>query len=123
MADSCTFHLNLCVAKRLIVDQCLSAGFIPINTRQQRASLQFKPGVLESKVYNNDNITFFSVLTFAEPSCDNVLQSSPLRGLGYNTLSHSRSGVRAAIHYHMRAWQMLILGNECFILLLIGKHI
>ena len=28
----------------LIVDRSLAAGFIPINTRQQRASLPFKPG-------------------------------------------------------------------------------
>ena len=34
---------------RLIVDQSLGAGFIPIYTRQQRASLPFKPdqGYLE----------------------------------------------------------------------------
>ena len=37
------------------------------------------------KVYNNDDITFFS----ARPSCDNVLQPSPLRGSGCNTLPHS----------------------------------
>ena len=65
----------------LIVDQSLAAGFIPINTRQQRASLLFKPGVLERKVHNNDDITLFSVLTFAKPSCENVLQPSP-GGLG-----------------------------------------
>ena len=57
----------------LIVDQSLAAGFIPINTQQQRASLPFMPGVLERKVYNNDNITFFSLLTFAKHKCDNVL--------------------------------------------------
>ena len=57
----------------LIIDQSLAAGFIPINTQQQRASLPFKPGVLERKVYNNDNITFFSVLMFAKPKCDNVM--------------------------------------------------
>ena len=49
-------------------------GLIPINTRQQRASLPFKPGVLERKEYNNDDKTFFSILTFAKPECDNVLQ-------------------------------------------------
>ena len=70
----------------LIVDQSLAAGFIPINTRQQRASLPFKPGVLERKVYNHDNKTFFSL---AKPECDNVLQRLPLRGLGCDTLSHS----------------------------------
>ena len=59
----------------LIVDQSLAAGFIPIITQQQRASLPFKPGVLERKVNNNDGTTFFSVLTF--------------RGSGCNTLSHS----------------------------------
>ena len=53
---------------QLIVDQSLAAGYIPINTRQQRASLPFKPGVLERKVY--DDITFFIVLTFAKLSCD-----------------------------------------------------
>ena len=68
---------------RLIVDH-LAAGFIPINTRQQRASLPFKPSVLEKNVYNNDNITFFSVSTFAKPSCDNVLQLKPLQHI--NTL-------------------------------------
>ena len=54
---------------RLIVDQSLAPGFIPINTWQQRASLPFKPGgdVLERKVYNNDDITFFSVKMFAKP--------------------------------------------------------
>ena len=46
---------------RLIVDQSLAAGFIPINTQQQRASFPSKPGVLEMKVNNNDDITFFSV--------------------------------------------------------------
>ena len=51
-------------------DQSLATGFIPINTRQQRPSLPFKPGVLETKVYNNDDITFFSVLTLAKPECD-----------------------------------------------------
>ena len=50
---------------RPIVDQSLAAGFIPMNTRQQRASLQFKPSVPERKVYNNEDIAFFSVLTFA----------------------------------------------------------
>ena len=66
----------------LIIDQSLATGFIPFNTRQQRASLSYNPGgsVLERKVYNNDNITFFSVLTFAK-----------LRGSGCNTLSHSGS--------------------------------
>ena len=54
-------------AMRLIVDQSLAVGFIPINTWQQRASLPFKPGVLERKVYNNDDKIFFSVLLFAKP--------------------------------------------------------
>ena len=49
------------VAMRLIVDQSLATGFIPIKTQQQRVSLPFKPGVLERKVYNNDDKTFFSV--------------------------------------------------------------
>ena len=73
----------------VIVDQPLAASFIPNNTRQQRASLPFKLGVLERKVYNNDDKTFFSVLTFTKPSCDNVLQPSLLCGSGCNTLSHS----------------------------------
>ena len=63
----------------MIVDQSLAAGFIPINTRQQRASLPFKPGVMERTVYNNDDKTFFSVLTFAKPECDNVLQPEVLQ--------------------------------------------
>ena len=54
---------NICFAMWLIVDHSLPAGFITINKRQQRASLPFKPSgdVLERKVYNNDDITFFSV--------------------------------------------------------------
>ena len=63
-------------------------NFIPINAWQQRASLQFMPGVLERKVYNNDNKTFFSISMFAKPSCDNVMQSFLLRASGSNTLSH-----------------------------------
>ena len=83
---------------RLIVDESLVAGFIPINTQQQRHSLPFKPGVLEWKVYNTDDITFFFVLMFAKRVADNV---------------------QAANHYHTRAWQMLIHGKECFILLIL----
>ena len=60
----------------LIIDQSLAAGFIPIYTGQQRASLPFKPGVLERKVYNNDDKTLFSLSMFAKPECDNVLQPS-----------------------------------------------
>ena len=73
---------------RLLIEQSLAAGFIPINTRQERTSLPFKHGVLEKKVYNNDNITFFSILTFTKPMCDHVLQPSALHGLACNTLSH-----------------------------------
>ena len=73
---------------QLIVDQSLATGFIPINTQQQRASLSFKSGVLEKKVYNNDNITFFSVIMFSKPLCDNVLQRTQLCGSCFNT-SHS----------------------------------
>ena len=40
---------------RQIVDQSLAVGFIPINTRLQRASLPFKPGVFERKLYNNED--------------------------------------------------------------------
>ena len=50
--------------------------------------------VIERKIYNN----LFRILTFAKPSCDNLLQPSPL-----------------ATHYHTRAWQTLIYGKECFI--------
>ena len=63
-------------------------GFIPINTRQQKASLTFKSSVLERKVYNNDGKTFFSVLTFAIPMCDNVLQPESRGSEGHNPLSH-----------------------------------
>ena len=71
----------------LIIDQSLTAWFIPINTWQQRASLPLKPGVLERKVYSKDDIPFFSLLTFVKP----VLQPSRLHGLCRNTLSHSGS--------------------------------
>ena len=46
---------------QLIVNESLATGFIPINTQQQGASLPFKPGMLERKVYNNADKTFFSV--------------------------------------------------------------
>ena len=76
IADSCTFQR---VAILMIVDQPLAAGFIHINTRQQRASLPFKPGVLEGTVYNNDDKAFFFlILTLAKPECDNELQPEPL---------------------------------------------
>ena len=91
---------------RLIIDQSLAAGFIPINTWQQRASLTFKPRVAgkEGTVYNNDDKTLFSVLTFAQPECDNVLQPECI-------------AVWGATHYHTRAWQRLIFVKECFIVL------
>ena len=128
---------------RLIVDQSLAMGLIPINTRQQRASLPFKPGVLERKEYNNDDKTFFSILTFAKPECDNVLQPSTLRGSGCYILSHTglanvnkrekmfyplsktcvkrplKNAVRAATHYVMRGWQTLIYRKECYIVIVI----
>ena len=66
----------------LVVDHSLAVGFIPSNTRQQRASLPFKPGVLERKVYNNDDKTVFSILKFAKPECDNLLQHIITLGLG-----------------------------------------
>ena len=59
-----------------------------MNTWQQRVSFPFKPGLLERKVYNNGDITFFSVYTFVKPSEDNVLQPSLLCDLSCNT-SHS----------------------------------
>ena len=90
---------------RLIVDHSLATGFIPMNTWQQSAKLLFKRGVLERKVYNNDKLKFFSVLTFAKPSFDNVLQPE----------QHCRSGYST---YHTPAWQTLVHGKECFILLL-----
>ena len=68
---------------QLIFDQSLDVGFIPINSWQQRASLSFKPDVLERKVNNNDNITFFSAVTFAV-----ALQPKQLSSEGCNTLSH-----------------------------------
>ena len=60
----------------------LETGLIPINTWEQRASLPSNQGVLERKVYNNDDISFFSVLKFAKSLRDNVLQHIITRGLG-----------------------------------------
>ena len=90
---------------RLMVDQSLAVGFIPIKTWQQKASLQFKPSVLESKLYKNHDKIFFFILTFAKPLCDNVLQPSPLCGSGCNT---SYSGLA----------NVNIRKKKCFILLL-----
>ena len=83
---------------RLIVDLSLARGFIPINTWLQRASLPFKPGVLERKVYSyiNDDKTLFSVLRFADSECDKLIMCC--------------FAVLAASHYHTQSWQMLING-------------
>ena len=79
----------------LIVDQSLAMAFISINTQQQRASLPVKPGILERKVYNNDNKTLFSVFRFAKPLY--------VMCCGLHCFS-----VWAATHDHTQAWQMLI---------------
>ena len=91
----------------LIVDQSLAVGFIPINTRKQRASLPFKPigSVHERKVYNNDDITFISVYKRL-PSPSVIMCCSP-----------HRFTVWAATHYHTWAWQTFIQGKQCFMLL------
>ena len=68
---------------RLIVDQSLATGFIPINTWQQRASLPFKPSVLERKVYNNEDKILFSILTVVKPECDNGLHPEKRFGEQY----------------------------------------
>ena len=61
IADSCTFHLNLMCRKSL-----------------------------ERKIYNNDDITFFSVYKrVPSPRVITVFQPSQLCGSGCNTLSHS----------------------------------
>ena len=57
--------------------------------------------MLERKVYNNDDITFF-----AKPECDNVLLPEPRSGEGCNTLSHS-------------GLANVIIRKKCFILLLV----
>ena len=82
---------------QLILDQSLAAGYIPVYTWQQRASdLPFKLSVLERKVYNNDEKTLFSLLMFAKPECENVLQPEPL-------CSPNRKAVQAKTHDHTRA--------------------
>ena len=85
------------------VDQSLAVGFIPINTRQQRASLPFKPRVLERKVYNNDDKSFFfRIFTFTMPECDNVLHPEPLAKPKCDSVLQLT--VRAATHHHTQAW-------------------
>ena len=44
-------NTNITLGLGIKVDQSLATGCIPINTRQQRASLPCKPGVLERTVY------------------------------------------------------------------------
>ena len=76
---------------RLIVGQSQATGFIPINTRQQRASLPFTPGVLERKVYKGCNTLLYSglakvniwkrkfyPLSVAQISCHSVASGSAL---------------------------------------------
>ena len=81
----------------LINDQSLAAGFIPINTQQQRASLSTKlvGGVLGRKVFTVRAATH------------------------YHSRAWQMFAVRAATYYHIRAWQMFIHGKECLILLFI----
>ena len=61
--------------------------------------------MLARKVYNNDDITFFSVYQRLQSPCV-IMCCSP-----------HRFADRAARHYHTRAWQTLKHGKECFILL------
>ena len=65
------------------IDQSLAVGFITVNARQQRASLPSKPGVVERKVYNNDDITIFVVLTFAKTLCGNVFGKTLIHKIEY----------------------------------------
>ena len=53
---------------QLIVDQPLAAASFPLIPGSRGRHCHLSP-----EVYNNDDITFFSVLTFAKPSCDNVI--------------------------------------------------
>ena len=62
--------------------------------------------MLARKVYNNDAITFFSVYQRLQ-SPRVIMFCSP-----------HRFPSRAATHDHTRAWQTLIRGKECFILLM-----
>ena len=79
----------------LIVDQSLAAVFFPIKTRQQRASLPFKPGQGHRLQVKLGSLSVMEDLR------------------SYITMT-----VLAATHYHTRAWQTLIHGKECFILLM-----
>ena len=49
-----------------------------------RTTYAWKEGIKQWRYY-----ILFPMLTFAKPSCDNVLQPSLLRGSGSNTVSHS----------------------------------
>ena len=84
---------------RLIVDQSLATGFIPINTWQQRTLLPFKPGggVLERKLYNNDDINMYKHLT----SSRIIMCSSP-----------HRFTIRAATYYHTQLGKGLYTGKN-----------
>ena len=82
-----------------MVDQSLATGFIAINTRQQRASLPFKPGVLVRKVYNNDFITFFSMYNVCQALC----------GSGCNTLSHE--GLANINTWKRMFYPLIVLGD------------
>ena len=96
---------------RLIVDQSLATGFISIHTRQQKVSFLFKPGVLERKVCNSDDITFFSVLSLSLPSPSVIMCCSPHRFV-----------VRTPTHYHSRAWQTLIHRKSVFYHLIVTSN-
>ena len=48
---------------RLIVDQSLATGFIPIKTWQQRASLPFKPGQGHCLQVKMDSLLFYGEMT------------------------------------------------------------
>ena len=93
------------------------AGFNAIEACHRRVLTRLMPSasyfeslfcecVVARKVYNNDDITFFSVYQRLQSPCV-IMCCSP-----------HHFADRAATHFNTQAWKMLIQGKECFILLL-----
>ena len=97
--------------------QCLYAGngtLTPsVNTLKQRVSLPFTSG--------QEYLELCSVNACAEKE-GIYHERFPSRRV-IITCSPHRFAVRAATHYHTRAWQTFKHGKECFILLLNGNEI
>ena len=94
------------------MDQSLAAGFIPVNTLQQRASLPFKPVVLKTNVSQSLATGFIPMNTRQQraslpfnPGGD-MLERKVTSPSVIMCISINRVAVLAVTHYHTWAWHI-----------------